>query len=444
MSFQSLVFAFLWVVSLSSITNPSRAAEVASSQFDVSQKDVSAAIAGLANLNNFPADESLLAIVDGFYQLPQGNSLDQKSRENLLQKENIALWTGTVDEFTGLAAVLFEDSPQKVLKQKEFDRYQLTLSKFKTAINNYVLAIHPGFQFLDMSKLAAAHQGQGVTIAVFDVFEASLLLEQQKRFPKARIDAPVSFGKPLSLSHGNVVIDIILRIAPAAHIVPVWADAKDYTKVMLYLQNRPDIDIVNMSRAFAESSDHKGIEPEFKKALKTFVKDRILTKALGNSGTDLSGHVTAKRLEEGLGPVNNLSSYDIKLVADTYSGGDGETPDLLLFAINLSLFADDIALSASIPGDLPAIQSRSLAVPAEGVWSPSTETFESGSSFAAPQIAALTALLLGEESLSPNGGTRIEQRQRVVQKLKASASLQNHTNNEWGLGLASGDKAFGL
>ncbi|RYZ49489.1 MAG: hypothetical protein EOP07_24390, partial [Proteobacteria bacterium] len=371
MSLQLLAFRLLLVLVSSTFLKPVYAAEVTTSQLVVTRSEVTAAIEGLADLNGFPADESLLAIVEKFYQLAPVKVLDQKAREDLLQKENIALWTGVVDEFSGLAEILFEDSSAKTLKQKEFDRYQLTLSKFKSSINSYVLSIHPGFQFLDMSKLAASHQGQAVTIAVFDVFDMSLLKEQQKRFPQATIDPVVSFGKPLSLSHGNVVIDIILRIAPAAHIVPVWADAKDYTKVMLYLQTRTDIDIVNMSRAFAEASDHQGIDPDFKKALKTFTKDRILTKALGNSGTNLAGQVTAKRQAEGLGPVNNLSSYDIKLVADTYSEGDGEVPDLLLFAINLSLFADDIALSATVPGDVSAIRSRSLGVPAEGVWSPS-------------------------------------------------------------------------
>jgi len=110
-----------------------------------------------------------------------------------------------------------------------------------------------------------------------------------------------------------------------------------------------------------------------------------------------------------------------------------------MFALNLSLYADDIALSASIPGSLVSIQKRSLAVPAEGVWSPSTGAFESGSSFAAPQIVAMTALLLQAER--ETNKDLIATRKEALNALKSSADRKGHLPSEWGLGLPSADHA---
>ncbi len=398
---------------------------------------------GLEKLIGFGADEALRQEAIDFFALPSPEGMSLALRAELLEQKNVAAWAGAVEEFVGLAALVFEDAPNHEANQKEFDRYVKTLEALRVAINTYVLAIHPGFHSLEIDKISQSFEGRGITIAVFDVFDSEILIKQRLAFPKSHIEAPMTLGRPVSLTHGNVVIDTILRIAPQAHIVPVWADAKDYTLALQYIVDRKDIEIVNMSRAFAEGHDKKHLDPEFKKLLKILVKDRILCKALGNTGTDLTGVVTAKRLALGLGPVNNLASYDINLIADTYSGDSAmEADDLLVFALNLSLFADDIAWSATIPGAMANVQSRTLAVPAEGVWSPSLEAFDSGSSFAAPQIAALSALLLEAEKLTSSSA--LDQKRKVLEVLKASAARGVHGAEDWGLGLPSGDVAAGL
>lgn len=395
----------------------------------------------LAAMNGFEADPELVSMVENFYALPDASKLSDAEKESLFEERSIALWSSSLVEFIGLADILFQDIPpgDKAVLEGRYQANRKTLKDFQTKLNAYVFAIHPGYRALDASELQKNFRGRGIKIAVFDVFDRDLLLQQRLMYPAALIQAPLNFGRPVELNHGNTVIDVILSLAPEAEIIPVSADSATYTQALQAIVARPDIDIVNMSRAFAEEKNGSRMDKDFKTALQSLVKTRILVKSLGNSGSDLDGVLNPRRQAEGLGPVNNLFTYDLSLIKDLYQ--ETNPGDLLLFAMNLSLFASDLALSATIPGDVAPVAERCLAIPAEGVWSPVTETFESGSSFAAPQVSALAALLLEAVRNSQNSGSA-GAKQRVVHLLKASADRKGHSIHDWGLGIPSGKKSF--
>lgn len=401
---------------------------IASPALAVEKTKVHQAIEALSRWNGFPAEDSLLSIEDGYFALPAAESLTPAQVEDLLSNQSLALWSGNISEFLSLSVMLFEESPaaQSAQNRKTFELYQNDLLEWIDAINSYIQAIHPGLTPLHGEDLMAKFKGDGVAIAVFDVFD-SALLQKQTREAQGLIEAPIQFLKPLELSHGNTVIDIIRSIAPRAKIVPVWVDTKDYTKGLNAILARDDIQIVNMSRAFAEGTVKGKLDPDFKTALQNLVKKKILVKALGNTGTDLVGTVTAKRQALGLGPVNNLAGYDLSLIQDF---SESEAPgDLALFAMNYSLFGNDIALSATIPGANATIQNQTFGLPAEGVWSPSTQTFESGSSFAAPQLSAILALLWEKAQVSSN-----ERAKSLLETLKKANSSADR-KDVFGLGM---------
>lgn len=391
-----------------------------------------AALAGLEKLNGFEADPDVKVILSAYEQLPADPN--PETIEQLLEERGIASWTSLLADYLSLSDLLFADRPaaeQKALRA-EYSQHRKVLADLQSSITAYVRRIHPGFSVLGIAPLQQKAEGKGVRIVVFDVFDFARLEAQKKLYPKATFTAPLVFGKPVELSHGNIVIDIILQLAPAVDIIPVAADARSYTAAMEALSRHTDIDLINMSRAFADDPITHGLDQHFQKALRQWTEQGILVKALGNTGTDLEGRVTARRLEKGLGPVNNLASYDTRLIREFYA--EGTTPGMEVFALNLSLFARTIALTATIPGSNQAVQERTLGVPAEGIYSPSTDTFESGSSFAAPQLTAWLALLLNEQrSLHPEASPRAL-RKAALQQLFENADRQDHSPEEWGRG----------
>lgn len=403
-----------------------------------SQEEAVAALHDMANLNGFSPDPDLMQRVQDFYALPGPTQLSASERETLFENRSIALWSGSLHEFLALSDLLIQDHPaeEAAAQGPRYQKASAILKDLETSINAYVFAIHPGYQGIDAEELRAGFSGRGVRIAVFDVFDRASLARQKESYPAAIIHPPLEFGRPVELNHGNTVIDVILTLAPAAEIIPVSSDSANYNQALEAIVARPDIDIVNMSRAFAAAKDHGGIDPAFKRALRSLVKTRILVKSLGNTGSDLDLRLNPRRQAEGLGPLNNLFAYDLSLIKDLYTEGSPE--DLLLFAMNLSLFGSDIARSATIPGAFSPVASRTLALPAEGVWSPSSGTFESGSSFAAPQLAALCALLL-EARRASGVAANDQEMPRVIQALKRSADRRGQSSEVWGLGLASGD-----
>lgn len=389
-------------------------------------KDVLDAIHGLEAINGFPAEPELLSLGPAYDALPAAP--DVATARSLFEKQRIASWSGTLSEFISLSDILFASlSPEEQdTLRPDFDRYSAVLHRFQKDITDYVLKIHPGFP-VDWDSLRQQNRGRGVRVAVFDVFDPELLDRQSQT---AFIQKPLVFGNPVALPHGNSVIDIILALAPEVEIIPIWSDAKSYAVAMKYLAGQPDIDLLNMSRAFPEQVGTRQLDPDFAQALLRFTSHSLLFKALGNTGSDLFGKLNRRRVDDQLGPVNNIASYDLKLIRD-YAALD---PNFSFFAINLTLFSDDIALTATVPGDLTAIQERSLAVPAEGVFSPSSGTFESGSSFAAPQLTALAALYLEQRRRDYPDESPASGRGFAAQALQASAERGSHTAAEWGLG----------
>ncbi len=400
------------------------------------------ALNDLAQITQMDVDTSLTDIVDRYYQLPKTEGLAQTAVEALFDEQGLAGWTAAVEDFTSLADVIYADYPasQKKALDQRYKADQAALKTFEGLINSYVAKVHPGYRFLEATKLQAKAKGRGVKIAVFDVFDAEILASQSKSHGKAVIDQPLTFGNPVELNHGNTVIDIILTLAPEAEIIPVQADAQSYGAALEAILARDDIDVVNMSRAFADAADHVHLEPRFKQALTAIVQTKVVVKALGNTGTDLDGALTDIRVKKNLGPVNNLAGYDLPLIKDAYA--ENAADDLLLFAENLSLFADSIALTATIPGADAAVAARTLGVPAEGIWSEASQSYESGSSFAAPQLTALIALLTEAAKAKDATLSPVQARGAALRALKASASLGSQTVAEWGLGLPNGDAAL--
>ncbi|WP_141733420.1 S8/S53 family peptidase [Oligoflexus tunisiensis] len=390
------------------------------------------ALQGLERINGFEADPEIKALIPAYQALPA--EPDQAVIQTLFEDQNLAQWSTRLDEYLSLSAILFEGlSPteQKSLRP-EFDRCREALRDFQKAITDYVLRLHPGFAGLGLAPLQAQWKGQGIRIVVFDVFENARIEEQRRLHPKARIAEPLIFGRPVELSHGNTVIDIILQLAPEAHIIPVAADGKSYSAAMQHLADRNDVDIINMSRAFPEDPVTKKVETAFKDSLRRWTRTGLFVKSLGNTGTDLFGTLTSRRVEKGLGPVATLTSYDLKLIREMYQ--EAEPIGLEVLALNLALFAQDLALTATIPGAVIPVQERTLAVPAEGLFSPSTGTFESGSSFAAPQITAWLALHLEQRRALYPDESRAASRRAVYQETLQKADREGHPASEWGRG----------
>nr|WP_256489796.1 S8 family serine peptidase [Pleionea sp. CnH1-48] len=301
-------------------------------------------------------------------------------------------WGNQITETTGLFQLLFSFNSEDYQNQhrEAFDQAYEVVEAFRIDINQEIQKVHPGYD-LKHGLLKLKNTGKGITVAVFDLFEADLLEQQRQHYSQATIETVQNFGDPVKLNHGNSVIDVILSIAPEVTIVPVSAESSTYNDAMLYIKERTDVQIMNMSRAFAEKDG--ALDPEFEALLKDILKTTIVTKSLGNTGTDLDEVVTPYRASLGLPPVNTFS-YDLKLIKQFLLSNQLEkSHQHLLLAANLNPFADQIALTATIPGNNALAVGRTLSVPAEAVYSWTTGNFESGSSFAAPQMAALSALL---------------------------------------------------
>lgn len=382
----------------------------------------------LSEVHGFSADEELVSVIQTFEELPAAETLSDSVKESLLEDQNIALRSSRLKEFIDLIEVLWNDLPSS--ETMRLKPHLNTAHSYLRSMNLYIKSIHPGYQFLELDALSE-FQGAGIRVAVFDLFDSGILMEQQTRYPSAKIHPLQSFGKPVELSHGNTVIDIILTLAPRAEIFPVSSDTQGYRAAFKFMAEA-DFDILNMSRSFLPDSSQSVVDPAFKMSLEELSQKTLIVKSLGNTGSDLDGKLNPRREAEGLGPLNNLFAYDSLLIKDYYRYRNDD--DFLLFAMNLSLFGKDIARSATIAGDFSPVATRTLAAPAEGVYSLSTESFESGSSFAAPQITAVAALLL--EAASAHHLR--EPKKRVVRALKRSAEGPEL----WGAGKVSASRAW--
>ena len=355
---------------------------------------------------------------------------------------------GAITDFLGLADILWQDreSSFRSAHAADYDEYVRSLRVARQTVNRFVQALHPGLATLRTDKLRQAANGSGIVIGVFDLFDDDLLAKQRHDYSSALIEPVSRLGNPPRLDHGNAVIDAILALAPAVTIVPVSADAAHYTDGFAALSSRDDIAIINLSRGFAVDSDG-GLNTAFSQQLQSIVKSKIITKAIGNTGTDLSNNLTEVRRAAHLGPVGSLASYDLALIHQVLATlpvteSPGSSTDLLLLAVNLGAFGDRLALSATIPGDHDRAQDRSFGLPADGIYAASTAEFVSGSSFAAPMLAGLSALLLDAAHQGhPNEDSQC-QRHVVTAALKATADRSEFKRNEVGRGGPRGDAAW--
>jgi hypothetical protein len=387
----------------------------------------------IVNIDGEDAITSLLKRYDNF-SIP---CCDDKQKQRYLFDElSMQKWGNSITEFTEMAKLLFSfyDSDYTHKYQYVFNQSLQVMDKLRQEVNLLVKTHHPGY-LLNADRLKAEFNGKGVTIAVFDVFDDDLLAKQRKHYNFATIKEIKKFGSPVSLNHGNSVIDIILAIAPSAHILPISADTQFTNEAMKYVRENEDIHIINISRAFLEKD--KRLDVKFKKLMHEILKNKLVTKSLGNTGTDLEGEVTALRKSQGLPASGNLFAYDLKLIKQFLEEEQGT--DNLLLAINENLMANEIALTATIPGDNISAMMHSYALLADGVYTWSSDNFESGSSFAAPQLAAICALLWQALGDSKN------EAQRISLALRETASIRNNQMPQsTGLGFINGDAALSL
>lgn len=406
------------------------------------------AVDTLKRLTDMTEGDDVTRIIQQYFLIKDQPSPGIEEKRRLIEELEIQKWGNQITEFLGLVRMVFSFAEESFQKQNQpsFEDSAGRIESLRVFVNELVKGVHPGFSSIQPTALQGQATGQGVTIAVFDVFEPELLARQRAHYPRARIEELQSFHDPVSMSHGNSVIDVILALAPEATIVPISADTAAYNQAMRYLLSRADIDIVNMSRAFLKQKDGDGLDTEFAALLTQLIQQKILAKSLGNTGTDLGGNLTDRRLALGLGPVGNLFAYDLKLIQGILEKIQSEniSGDLLLFAMNLNPFAEQISFTATIPGSRPDAQQHTLGTPADGIFTWSTDNFESGSSFGAPQLAGLSALLLEVSQKIHADQNRISHYQRVRLSLVGGARTISLGSSDVGLGLVSAEAALAL
>jgi len=381
-------------------------------------------------------EDAISPLIETFEQMQIPCCTIEEKKRYLFNSIRLQSFGNQITEFIDTVNLLFSFYPDDYQLQfkAQWQQAIYILDSFRKRINEVVHTHHPGLQ-LDAQDLRRSYSGKGITIAVFDLFDKELLSQQQTVYPFSKIDNIHLFGNPVSLSHGNSVIDIILTIAPEATIIPISSDNQSYNQAMHYLTARDDIAIINMSRTFLEKK--KKLDQQFKELFSELLKSKIITKSLGNTGTDIDGNLTSLREEKGLPPAGNLFAYDLALIKEFMQAGNN-TENLLL-ALNLNLMQDNIALSATTPGNNPTIISHTISVPAEGIYTWSTDNYESGSSFAAPQLAGITALLWQAMQESRKNPTA----QVISKALRANTKpIDKALVSVVGLGLVSAQKAW--
>ncbi|MDE1461391.1 S8 family serine peptidase [Spartinivicinus sp. A2-2] len=350
-------------------------------------------------------------------------------------------WTNTINEFKSLVLLVYSFLPaeQQAQYRPQLNQAITTLVSLHNNIKNIIWDAHPGSSKINIKLLQKNFTGTNTKIAVFDLFEESLLATQRQQH-NTSIEKSQVFGNPVEMSHGNAVIDIILSIAPNAKVIPISADTKNYNQALKFIISQQDVTVVNMSRAFLEKQNK--LDPTFQKLLITLAQQSIITKSLGNCGTDLFGKLSPIRQRLGLGEVGAITCYDTKLInqflTDPFSS---QYQQNILYAINVTPFADQTSLTATVPGNLPQAQLHSIAIPAEGVYTTITDNFESGSSFAAPQLAAVIALLYQASHQNHPYQDKSFHLWQVIQAIKETTNNKIKNSNEFGLGLLNGDKA---
>lgn len=335
-------------------------------------------------------DEAMISIIQSYSAISIPCCSKTQQLRYLFQDLMVQKWGVSITEYTDLVKLLFsfESDAYQQQNQQEFLANVNRIDNFRRQVNQLVRHYHPGTQ-INAERLRQRYTGDSIVIAIFDLFDNELLKKQRQQYQLSTITNILSFGNPVENMHGNLVVDTVLSIAPEAKIIPISADSKNYLNAFQAIKNNPEVSIVNMSRTFAIKNDKP--DPEFESLLHEILKTKLVIKSLGNTGSDLFNHLSPVRKKNNLPALGNLFSYDLKLIRSYLRQWPDESS--LIFAINFNLLNEDTSLTATIPGNINAAIERSLSVVADGIFMPSSDNYESGSSFAAPQISGLSALL---------------------------------------------------
>ena len=419
---------------------------------DSACQDYRSVLTKITSLTGMSVDSDLDQALAKYCALSIPSEVDPNFGRRLLEDLMAQKWGGEITDFIATADLLFQDNDPKYKQENEasFRAVKDTLDKLRQSINGLVVKYNPGFALLDAAELRGNYRGKGLVVAVFDVFDDEQLSKQRNFYKGAQIEQLVRFGNSVALSHGNIVVDVLLTIAPELTVVPVSATSAKYNDGMRFIVGRGDVTVVNMSRAFLGTAKDSAVDPEFAFLMDQMSQEKIVIKALGNTGADLLGTLNSRRQAAGLGPVGDLTTYDSNLITSYLQliTNKSMSAPHLIFAENMTVFAEQISLTATVPGGDEAAQSRTVGAPADGVFSWSTDNFESGSSFAAPQLSAISALLF-EACVKLRPATRQQCLDSVASALKSSAQRPGITRPglspfEVGLGLVRGDKALSL
>ncbi|WP_444913161.1 hypothetical protein [Microbulbifer sp. PAAF003] len=389
-------------------------------------------------LTPWPWEESVTPILEEYMAAEFDQYSGMAKSHYMVEELLMHKWGQSITEFIVLAELLYTFQPEDYQEQyrPEFDAAIADLNLFRLAINELLLPHVPGYK-LKQQILTKRFDGEGMVIAVFDLFDSTRLQEQREQYPN--IEAEVAFGDPITFLHGNTVIDIILDIAPKATIVPVSAESKTYNDAMAYMRYRDDISVINMSRAFHITNDQ--LDQEFAEHLSAILQSKIFTKSLGNTGTDLEHNNSDVRERLELPPLGSFFTYDLDLIRAFLAQNEGQAgAENLFFAINLQPFSNEISLTATVPGYNPLAIKQSFAIAGDAVYSASSQNFESGSSFAAPQLAAVSLLLL--EMADYYGLSRVEAARIVSKSLKDNARRSWLGDHNTGLGFVDAHRAM--
>ncbi|MFK7822696.1 MAG: hypothetical protein AB8G05_00960 [Oligoflexales bacterium] len=360
----------------------------------------------------------------------------EKLRMLWLEQERVYKWPAQVGEYWQLLEILLEDSSsdkdhEKLIKQQIYD--------WNAAINVIIDFLHPKLHLSQSKNLRANYNGKDVGIVVFDLFDSELLKKQRRHYDGARILDLKTFGNPVSLSHGNAVIDVILTLAPQATIIPIAASNSHAIEAFKYIAFVDGYQVVNISRPFIGQGGK--VNRQFARFLSFIGESAIISKAMGNSGTDINGILSPRRQRLGLGKPGDLSAYDTALIRDYVKSWE-EAPKVF-FTINAELSGQEAALTATVPGSFEAIYTHSLALNGEGLFSWANVVFESGSSFAAPQLSAFAALLFEVIARDPYIHFTKKNATNIVYTTLREAALQGtQDSGSLGLGFLKGDAAL--
>ncbi|WP_444922031.1 hypothetical protein ACJJID_06800 [Microbulbifer sp. CnH-101-G] len=389
-------------------------------------------------LTPWPWEEPVTPILDDYLAAEFDQYQGRAKSLYMVDELKMHKWGQSITEFTVLAELLytFQSEDYQEENRLAFESALAHLDLFRQELNGLLYPYVPGYN-LKQHNLVRHFDGEGIVIGVFDLFDPVRLQEQREQNPN--IEAEVQFGDPITFLHGNTVIDIILDIAPKATIVPISTESKTYNEAMAYMRSRDDISVINMSRAFHITNDQ--LDPEFSGHLSHILQSKIFTKSIGNTGTDLNGENTDVRKRLGLPPLGSFFTYDLELIKAFLLQNQGMPGNQnLMFAINLQPFSDEVSLTATVPGYNELAINRSFAISGDAVYSASSQNFESGSSFAAPQLAAVSALLL--DAADHYGYSRGEAVPMVVQALQGTARHSHLGANNTGLGFVDAHKAL--